>query len=351
MEIKSLKLKNFRNHIDKTIEFEKGINLIQGNNGVGKTNILEAIHLIATGKSIRARYDKDLIEYEHQFCTITTETLTIQGKENLELCIKKNLNYENACIKTAKVNKTPKSISYMTGIFNSVMFSPEDIQLLTDSPAIRRKYIDSVLSQVDIKYKKSLSSYVKSIRQRNKLLEMICEEHKGMDQLPFWTEQVLKFGKELQDKRTEFFEYVESKIQEEVDTLNDTGKVEIQYLKNEMSKEHLEKYTQQEIFAKSTLVGPHRDDFLINLNTHNIAEFGSRGQQRTILLALKLLERAYIKEKTGEFPVLLLDDIFSELDDKHKKKVIETIRNQQTIITCAEEIPNLEYVEKIIVLE
>ncbi len=348
MEIKFLKLTNFRNHKDKTVEFEKGINLIQGNNGIGKTNILEAIHLIATGKSMRAKYDRDLINYEYDFCTILAETTNSQGKEVLEMIIKKNPNFDNAAIKTAKVNKTPKSISYMTGIFNSVLFTPEDIQLITDSPSIRRHYMDSVLSQVDIQYKKSLSAYIKALRQRNKLLEMICEEHKGMDQLPFWTEQVLQRGKEIQDKRNGFFKYLMENIQSEIDTLNDSGNVEIKYLMNEMSREHLEMYAQKEVFAKSTLVGPHRDDFLINLNEHNVAEFGSRGQQRTILLALKLLEMTFIKEKTGEFPVLLLDDIFSELDEKHKEKVIETIKDKQTLITCAEEVPNLGFIEKVI---
>jgi len=333
MQIQKLTLKNFRNHTNKEAVFKENINLILGPNGAGKTNILEAIHLISTTKSIKAKFDRDLINYNQNFCTISLENPT----DLLELQIVKGDQNDNISKKTAKVNKTPKSLSYFAGMFNSVLFTPQDIELLTGTPSIRRKYLDMVLIQTSEGYKKTLSLYIKAVRQRNKLLEKISDSGFGFGQMDYWDEQILSLGTIIQKKRLDFFETIREIIQEYNYKLNNSDSdLKIFYKINEINKDRMEKYRETEIAAKTTLVGPHRDDFEILFNGKNIAYFGSRGQQRTVLLALKLAEMDFIEEKIGEKPILLLDDIFSELDNKHKGTVMEVIQKQQTIITSTD---------------
>lgn len=333
MKINKLVLKNFRNHVDRTIDFTDGVNLIIGSNGAGKTNILEAIHLISTTKSIKAKHDRDLINYGSNFCTVNLAS----PEDVFELQVVKSDEDNNTSSKKAKINKTPKSLNYFAGKFNSVMFTPQDVEILTGSPSIRRRYIDMVLTQTNTNYKKSLNLYIKAVRQRNKVLEMIKENRYGFGQLDYWNEQVLNLGSYLQKARIDFFGLIENLVQEYNLILNgNQSTLKVLYDMSEMSTERLEKYKDAEIAAKSTLVGPHRDDFEIQYNDKNIAYFGSRGQQRTAMLAIKLAEIDFIKQKTGENPILLLDDIFSELDSKHRNTVNNVIKNQQTIITSTE---------------
>jgi DNA replication and repair protein RecF len=337
MKIQTLSFTHFRNHGKKTFKFEEGINLIHGPNGVGKTNTLEAVYLLATAKSPRSKYDRDLINYDQEFCTIVSNIHTGEDKTLLELQVIKSPRFENASSKKAKINKTPKSLNYFTGTFNAVMFTPENIGLITGTPSERRKYIDMVLVQTDTKYKKSISAYKKAVRQRNKLLEQMLEKKLGEYQIDYWNKQLLELGTYIQEKRDELFEFLKGEVDEYGSLLEGNGvQLDIKYLKNEMSEKRLEKYKDKEILARTTLVGPHRDDFEMLFDGRNLANFGSRGQQRMALLALKLSERNFIKHKKEYYPVLLLDDIFSELDDTHKKLVLEVLKDQQTIITSAE---------------
>jgi DNA replication and repair protein RecF len=216
---------------------------------------------------------------------------------------------------------------------------PEDIQIITGSPSERRKYMDAILVQVDSGYKRSLNTYIKVVRQRNKILEKICKEGRGWDEIEYWTDQLLRSGKILQEKRETMFEIIQGYLEKNAKILNN-GKTEafIKYKKNDLNRERLEKYRDREIASKSTLIGPHRDDFEILFNGHSVAEFGSRGQQRSMILALKLSEIEFIEKEKGERPILLLDDIFSELDEKHQEAVLDVIENQQTIITSTEKL-------------
>ena len=337
MKINSLKLTNYRNHLDLKLELGKNSIQIIGENGVGKTNVLESIYFLSTGKSPRSKYDSDLINYDKNFCTVDSKVLCGDQDFNLEFQIIKSGD-DHRSSKKAKVNKVPKTINYFCGIFNSVLFLPEDIQLITGPPSDRRRYMDSVLTQVSQGYKKNLSSYTKAVKQRNKILEKINKEGRGWDEIDYWTEQVFKFGNILQDKRTVLFENLENLIQKNAKELNNNKTTaNIIYKKNELTRERLEKYREKEILAKSTLLGPHRDDFEIIFNEHPVAEFGSRVEQRSVVLALKLSEIEYIEKEKGEKPVLLLDDIFSELDEKHKEAVSEIIKLQQTILTSTKE--------------
>jgi DNA replication and repair protein RecF len=333
MQIKELKLTNYRNHTSLKLDLNNNLVFIVGPNGVGKTNILESIYLTSTGKSPRSKYDSDLINYDKTFATVSSKTTTQDDQFELELqVINEGLDHRSR--KKVKVNKVPKTINYFCGLFNSVLFMPEDIQLITGSPSERRRYMDSVLTQVDASYKKTLNTFGKAVKQRNKILEKINKEGRGWDEIDYWTVQVLRSGNILHQKRTEMFEAIQPFIDENSEKLNGKAvKTEIKYKQNEISQEKFEKYRQKEIAAKTTLIGPHRDDFEIFFDGHSVAEFGSRGQQRSVILALKLSEIEYIEKQKGERPILLLDDIFSELDDKHKEAVMNIIGNQQTILT------------------
>lgn len=337
MKIRNIKLKNYRNHINAYFDFDENLTLVTGQNGTGKTNLLEAIYLVATAKSPRAVYDKDLINYEQKYCTIWADIENRSDSFELELQVIKGDDATNLSSKKAKVNKTPKAINAFTGIFNSVMFAPEDIDIITGSPSERRKFIDLLLSQTDPFYKKVLGTYNKAVKQRNKLLEIINETGRGYDQMEFWNQQLLLLGRQIHEKRDLFFAYASQTLENKIQELDsEKARSEIHYKKSEITRERLEKHHDHEIAAKSTLVGPHRDDFSITYNGYDVAEFGSRGQQRTILLSLKLTEIGFIEKTKGERPVLLLDDIFSELDDHHRQTVIETVHEQQTIVTSAE---------------
>lgn len=344
MKIFDLKLTNFRNHTNLNVDLDGSLTLITGPNGAGKTNILEAIYILATGKSHRARYDKDLIQHNKGFCNIEGNIQTDGEKLNLQIQIQRNERFENVSIKKARINKVAKSMQYFTGVFNAVLFSPEDIELITDSPSLRRRYIDTVLSQVDTNYKRSLASYTKAVRQRNKLLERISEGNPVWNEIEFWTNQLLTNGQIIQETRDKFFKTIKTPIEKHGKKLNtDKTKVEINYLKNEINEKRLEEYRNKEIAARTTLVGPHRDDFEMYFNNHSASEFGSRGEQRSCILALKLSEIEYIERIKKEKPVLLLDDIFSELDKKHQQAVLDVIHDQQTTITTT---ANLEFLEK-----
>jgi DNA replication and repair protein RecF len=338
MFIKKIKLTNFRNHLKTEFIFEKGINIIIGPNGAGKTNVLEAIYLLASSKSNRARFDKDLINHGKNFCTVNGVVYINNEDFELEVQIKADPNFDNSSSKTVKINKVSKSQKNFNDMLNAVFFTPQDIDIITGSPSDRRRYLDQVIAQVDYGYKRDLASYIKSLRQRNKILELMCEENKGYDQIDFWTEQVLLYGQRIQEKREEFFEFVSEELRKDNNLLKKG--LEFIYTKNEISMERLEKYRNKEIMLKTTMVGPHRDDFIIKLDEYDISEFGSRGQQRSALLALKVLEIIFKEKSAGERPILLLDDIFSELDEKHKDEVNRLAGAQQTIISCTE-IPEM----------
>lgn len=334
MKIKNLKLTNFRNHRKLNVEFDSDITLITGDNGSGKSSILEAIHLLSTGRTRMSKYDRDLVTYGENFCSIESNIETNDQEFLMELQIIPNENFENASIKKAKINKVAKSIQYFTGIFNSVLFSPQDIQLITGSPSERRRYMDDMISQTDLEYKRCLSNYTKALRQRNKLLENINKGLGGNNEIGFYTDEIIKNGEMMQKKRDEMFENIAPIILENGKVLNDKHtKLEAVYKMNEISRTRLEDIKNREIAAMTTLIGPHRDDFELLFNGHSVSNYGSRGEQRSCVLSLKIGEIEFIEKAKGDRPVLLLDDIFSELDNKHQLAVLDTIRDKQTTIT------------------
>jgi len=237
------------------------------------------------------------------------------------------------------VNGVGKRMVDFAGNLKAVLFRPEDMDLIIGSPSLRRRYLDFVLIQTDREYRRAVISYEKGVRQRNRLLEKIRDEaayanasasQGGMrNQLLFWDQLLIKNGNYISNKRAEYIEYINGKEK-------NLGNYEAIYDDSQISTARLEQYLEAEIASGNTLIGPHRDDFKIELRERDLAVFGSRGEQRLAVLWLKLCELSFIREKSGERPILLLDDIFSELDHKHRDLVFEIMDNQQTIVTSAD---------------
>jgi len=352
-----IQLQNFRNFKDKVFSFSPNITIIVGPNASGKTNILEAVSLLSTGKSIKAKVEEEMIGYGEEIARVKgaigadklkLETMLTRGEITIGEDPRKT---ERAPRKRLLVNGVAKRLIDFAGIFKTVFFGPQHLGLVTESPSTRRDFLDAVLSQVDKEYRRATLSYGKGLRQRNKLLYRIREEGVSRSQLLFWDKLLIKNG-----------DYISSKRQEFIDFTNETEEIEghkftLDYDKSAISESRLEQYKAEEVAAATTLVGPHRDDFNFGISsTHtkskikrDLARYGSRGEQRMGVLWLKLAELAFIKEVTGENPTLLLDDIFSELDHEHREIVMEAAEGQQTIITTADPhyVEGFEKVEKI----
>lgn len=338
MKIKQLRLTNFRNHKNLNLDLKGESTLIIGPNGSGKTNILEAIHLISTTKSLRAQYDREMISHKGKYARIEAEIFPNGESKALEMTLIKSDKFENKASKKVKINKVNKSLNNFAGTMNSVLFTPHDIEMFTNSPSVRRKYLDLLFFQIDKDYKRAHSQYIRAVRQRNKVLEKMRDLGVGQDELEYWTEKILVTGTLIQNKRRSFFDFVQENIHRHAEQLNDEPILyEIKYDLSELSEERLEKYKDAELASARTLVGPHRDDFFIKYNDFDVAKYGSRGQKRTTLLAIKLCEIDFINKHLGRRPILLLDDIFSELDEVHKEAVLNIVDLQQTIITSAED--------------
>jgi len=349
MKLNTLSLQNFRNHLGISIKTDSNLIYIYGSNGMGKTNILEAIFLLSTTKSLRSEYDKDLINHNKTFLRVKGNISNEEESKDLEITIEKRNETQNTSNKKTLVNSINKSMSLFAGNLKSVIFTPTDLEILTSSPSSRRKYLDSIFYQFNYEYKNAVIDYTKSLKQRNKLLELINETGKGQDQLFFWNQKLILEGNKIQREREKIFDFVNSHSQKLIEELNIKNfSLNFIYHKSEISTERLQKYSVAEVSSKTTLVGPHKDDFEIKMNNFNIADFGSRGQQRMGILVLKQLELNFIYENTNIRPLLLLDDIFSELDENNKNAILRIIPNQQTFITSVEKLPDFENLNPLI---
>jgi len=344
MYLKNLELTNFRNHNKLRLVFEGNIILIYGSNGFGKTNILESIYLLSSGKSLRSQYDSEVVNHSESFLRAQGEIISDEGDElSLEVIIDKSNLLGNRSIKKFKVNKIVRQGSKFTGILKSVIFLPSDLDLLLSSPSIRRRYLDSIFYQTSSEYKKSILDYTKALKQRNKVLELIKEDKINKGQLEFWTNIIISEGTKIQNSRHEFFKFLNENLDSLNEKLNlDRFEINFNYIPNEATYQNYLNSQDKEFFTSTTQFGPHRDDFEIKLDNKNIQYFGSRGQQRISLIVLKMIELDFIESVTNQRPILLLDDIFSELDDKHKNAVLKMISTQQTIITSVYKIPEFE---------
>ena len=339
MFLQQLNLQNFRSFKEKQIIFSPRVNLIIGSNAVGKTNLLEALYLLSSGKSFRASKEEEMIFNKEEWSRIKVK---LTNKEELNILLTKGkIQGKRTAKKIYKINQISKQWRNFVGHLHCVLFRPEDIDIILGSPSRRRNYLDLVLNQVDWQYRACHLAYKKALRQRNKLLSRIREGQASRSQLIFWNQMLIKNGELITQKRESLIRFLN-------DFLKDIFLV---YDKSAISSARLEKYLQAEIALGMTLVGPQRDELLIfkkenNLQTkRNVALFGSRGEQRMAVMALKMAELAFIKKQTKSQTLLLLDDIFSELDINNRKGVIKAIFEQQVIITATEKglLPKDQY--------
>ncbi|HVT01527.1 MAG TPA: DNA replication and repair protein RecF [Patescibacteria group bacterium] len=326
MILDALKLTNFRNH--KASKFSLSpTTVIIGKNTAGKTNILESIYILSRGKSFRAEKDQDTINEGKDFARIEAEIKDENDKKELKAIFSLQRGYLS---KKFLVNNVARRQHDFSSNFVSVLFTPKDIELLTDSPSTRRKYIDSVLYQADRTYRTALTLYEKALRHRNRMLYDMREgkkQYKASD-FEYFNNILIENGSYITKKREEFVDFVNNAKKE-------IFGFTLFYDKSIMSLERLFKYHFEEQGAGVTLVGPQRDDFAFYFGgtKKQVKEFGSRGEERLTIFQLKVLEVDYLQQATSHIPVLLLDDIFSELDDANIFKVFELLPNQQTIIT------------------
>ncbi len=335
-----LTLQQFRSYPKRTIPFATQTTLIVGANTAGKTNILEAISIMATGKSFRAGSDSEMIRWGAEVARVTCHAVQKEEKTKLEIMLTTGfVQGQKAPTKKYLVNGIPRRQIDFVGNLRAVLFWPEHLELITDSPSIRRKYLDSVLVQVDREYRRNLISYERGIRQRNKVLERIREGEASRSQLLFWDQLVIKAGGYITDSRNTYIDFV-NKFQFLIPNSQkkeEKNNFQITYDKSVISESRLDQYKDAEVGAAVTLVGPHRDDFVVLKSDRDLSKYGSRGEQRLAILWLKLAELAYIEQEAGERPLLLLDDIFSELDIEHRELVLDLLGKQQTILTSAED--------------
>lgn len=337
--LQKILLSNFRSFEQKLIEFSPEITIIVGPNAAGKTNIMESIYLLSTGKSFKANVESEMIKQGEEIGRVKGRIVN-EEEETLEVVlthgiITRGSMQERTAKKRLLVNDVGKRLVDFAGRLPVVLFSPLDMELISGSPSTRRKFLDAVLSQVDKEYRRSYLSYDKGLRMRNRLLWQVREEGIPRTQLAFWDRLLIKHGNYMTNARQDFVDFlnVSEQIWDE--------DMKVIYDRSTISEERLAKYEREEVASATTLVGPHRDDFTIEVSNgsskRDLATFGSRGEQRMGVLWMKLGELKYIEAKLDQKPTLLLDDIFSELDHDHREIVNKVAKNQQTIITTADE--------------
>ena len=339
MWVESIAIKDFRNYSSLSVLFDPGVNFLYGDNAQGKTNLLEAVYLCATTRSHRGSKDREMIRFGQNEAHI--RLLLRKGTEKgsgMEVTHKIDFHLRRNGAKGVAVNGFPiRKASELFGYLNAVLFSPEDLMIVKNGPAERRRFIDRELCQINAVYLKNLSDYNKALNQRNKLLKDIPAKDSLKPTLDIWDAQLVQLGKSIIRERERFLSDLTEVMQPVHSNL--TGKTEEVVLKYEPSVS--ENAFEEEIFLardrdlglQQTTTGPHRDDFSILTNGVNIRKFGSQGQIRSAALSLKLSEIKMMEKATGELPVLLLDDVFSELDAHRQEFLLQEITNTQTILT------------------
>lgn len=346
MEAHTLKLVNFRNYENETVNFSAGTNLIYGDNAQGKTNLLEAVCMFSYGRSKRAKSDSELVRFGERGFSL--ELSFSDAVRDFTAIIKmlpdgrKNIRINNVAI---------TKLSQLMSYFNVVMFSPTELDIVKGSPAVRRRFLDEAISQLSPKYVSQLSEYHKILEQKNGLLKQLrIKGEESSPMLSVWNEQLAVYGSEISKKRRMFTERV-AKAAEGIQKEISGEELKIAYvpsISEESYFEKLERNQKREIEFASSLVGIQRDDVKIKISDKDSRLFASQGQQRTAVLSLKLAQTEYIYEEKGEYPVILLDDIMSELDINRRRYLAGRISGRQVLITTtdpegAEDINNTKY--------
>jgi DNA replication and repair protein RecF len=331
MILQSLSLQNFRSYTKAQFSFNPQLTLIVGANASGKTNLVEAIGLISTGKSFRSGKEKQVISFGKQVTHITGTLSDSEESEKLEITLA--LSPQDFLQKRYLINGVSKRRSGFTGKLPTVLFTPQDLTIVSGQPGDKRRFLDEVLEQTDQSYTSALTTYTKALRQRNALLEYVQKSgRRDKERFAYWDNLLITNGTIITEKRETFIAYLNQQTKKLFPFL-------LMYDKSLMSEERLLQYKDAEVGAGMTLVGPQRDDIIIqswhpvSKELEDVRYFCSRGQQRLVTLELKNMQIAYIKESLQVEPLLVLDDIFSELDSEHIKLVLHMTHDFQTIIT------------------
>ncbi len=331
MLLRQVNLKNFRNFKEAVFDFNPFLTIIVGENARGKTNLLEAIYFLINGTGFREEKEEELLSFDKIASSVEGKFGEKDHLFNFKIILKKK---DEAVEKNFFVDKVKKKYQqYVTSLSKAVLFSPEQIEIITSSPNKRRDYFNTLISFYDFEYKKKLSNYDNALRRRNRILETVYDEEKLQEELLFWNEY-------LEEQAV----YLVAKRQAYVDFLNSHPRIDnqdfaVEYLKNELTRDKLKEIYHEERKYCRTLIGPQKDDFVfykMGEVKKNLHHYGSRGEQRMAIIWLKLNEIKYYEDKFGKKPILLLDDVFSEFDMNNKKLIFNLVKNYQSIVTTTE---------------
>lgn len=335
MIIESVDLQNYRNYEFLNMTFDNKINIIYGDNAQGKTNILESLYVCATSKSHRGSKDKDIIRFGNDEAHIKVMVKKHGMNYRLDMHLKKNKT------KGIAVNGIPiRRAVELFGIINIIIFSPEDMNIIKNGPSERRRFMDMELSQLDKIYLSNLVNYNKVVVQRNKLLKQLqfSGDSGLVDMLDVWDMQLVRYGSEIIKRRMDFIDDINSIIRPVHSKLSGNKEIlNLRYIPcttTDNFKDEVIRSRERDIKFKMTNVGPHKDDVAFFINDKDVRKYGSQGQQRTCALSLKLAEIELVKKVINDTPVLLLDDVLSELDANRQNFLLDSIGDIQTIITC-----------------
>lgn len=333
MVLRKLELRNFRNFTKGIFHPNPSLTIVIGPNSIGKTNLLESVYFLLRGSGIKEEKQEELITFGENTVAIEGEFINSQESKKLRIYIQKNPILQKAY----NVNAVKKRFfEYNQETPPVVIFTPKLVQIIDGEPSARRKYIDSILGKFDLEYKKRLGNYEKALTKRNRIIERVRDEEKLKEELIFWDSYLIEQAKYIVEKRKWLIAYLNSGSQIEEHTFS------IEYEENVISKKTLEDTFEKQFILKNTRVGPQRDDFQVfqktprDTSSKNVHAFGSRSEHRLALFWLIVNELNLYEQELRSRPLLLLDDIFSELDIKNRTHVIELIKKYQTLLTTTE---------------
>jgi len=355
--LKKIRLKNYRNFLSLSIELDSNLNIFIGNNAQGKTNLLEALNLIIKGSSYRTKEDKEAINWNNESAYLFGEVIKDDENIQIALALEKKAGdfYKNKLSKTIRINQNIQKKTALNREFKGVVFSPEHLQIIKGPPSLRRKFLDEQISQIYPLYHRYLSEYYRILGHRNNILKNEINQKKKKEKIFIWDPRLIERGSFLILTRIKFIKKVNRlayNFHQEI--TKEKEKLQLIYQSNILKdreenissvsktfKDKLEEHRKKEIEYRTTLFGPHRDDFSVYINRFNAASYGSQGQQRTAVLSLKLSELELIKEREGAYPIFFLDDVMSELDEDRRHFLLRLIidKKVQTFITSI----NLDY--------
>lgn len=339
MQILRAKLENFRGYESCDFVPCKGVNVLMGNNGQGKTNLLEALYLSCTGRSHRTRQDRELIRWNTQLASVKVQAEKRDGTHDVEILLP-SAGKRRIKISGQEASRSGELLGHITG----VLFSPEDLRVVKDGPAERRRMIDMTLSQIRPAYYYALQRYNRALKQRNEALKTAAYSPAILDTLDMWDEQLAVAGSELMSHRRAYITELSSACEEtyhEIAGADET--LQVSYIPSAYAGDDpaailsmLSGARDNDIRRQTSTVGPHRDEIELTINGHDVRNFGSQGQQRTAALSLRLSEMSVMRTILGEWPILMLDDVMSELDPSRRRQLIGRLSGIQTIVTCTD---------------